>query len=445
MGAAVSSDAAVARSLSLPGLEPVHEEMGEMLDAERIRADFPILEREVHQKPLVYLDNAATTQKPEAVLSAMDDYYRRYNANIHRGVHTLAEEATAAYEGARRKVGRFINAGSPREVVFVRNTTEAINLVALTWGRANVGRGDVIVLSVMEHHSNLVPWQLLAQATGARLEFIGIDPEGRLRLDDLERLLDEFGERIKLVAVSGMSNVLGTINPVREIAIRVHQAGALTLVDGAQSVPHVPVDVRALDVDFLAFSGHKMLGPTGIGVLWARRELLQEMPPLFGGGDMIKSVHLRESQWNDIPYKFEAGTPNIAHGIGMGAAVDYLAALGMENVKAHEQGMAKIALERLAAVPNMRIYGPPADERGGVVTFNLMRGDELLIHPHDLASILDREGIAVRAGHHCAQPLMEHYGVPATARASFYLYNTEDEVDRLAEALIKAQAIFGLT
>ncbi len=445
MGAAVSSNAAVARSLSLSGLDPVHEERGEMLDAERIRADFPILEREVHQKPLVYLDNAATTQKPEAVLSAMDDYYRRYNANIHRGVHTLAEEATAAYEGARRKVGRFINAGSPREVVFVRNTTEAINLVALTWGRANVGRGDVIVLSVMEHHSNLVPWQLLAQAAGARLEFIGIDPEGRLRLDDLERLLDEFGERIKLVAVSGMSNVLGTINPVREIAIRVHQAGALTLVDGAQSVPHVPVDVRALDVDFLAFSGHKMLGPTGIGVLWARRELLQEMPPLFGGGDMIKSVHLRESQWNDIPYKFEAGTPNIAHGIGMGAAVDYLAALGMENVKAHEQGMAKIALERLAAVPNMRIYGPPADERGGVVTFNLMRGDELLIHPHDLASILDREGIAVRAGHHCAQPLMEHYGVPATARASFYLYNTEDEVDRLAEALIKAQAIFGLT
>jgi cysteine desulfurase/selenocysteine lyase len=359
-------------------------------------------------------------------------------------VHTLAEEATAAYEGARRKVGRFINAYSPREVVFVRNTTEAINLVALTWGRDNASEGDVIILSVMEHHSNLVPWQLLAQATGARLEFIGLDPQGRLILDDLDRLLDRFGLRVKLVAVSGMSNVLGTINPVAEVTTRVHQAGALSLVDGAQSVPHLPVDVQAIGADFLAFSGHKMLGPTGIGVLWARKEILSAMPPFMGGGDMIKSVHLRESEWNDIPHKFEAGTPNIAHAIGLGAAVDYLNGLGMEKVHVYEQAIAAYALDRLASVPNLQIYGPPASERGGVITFNLMRDGELLIHPHDLASILDREGIAIRAGHHCAQPLMEHYGVPATARASFYVYNTEEEVDKLVEALLKAQQVFGL-
>jgi cysteine desulfurase/selenocysteine lyase len=420
------------------------EEKEFMLDVEQIRADFPILAREVHGKPLVYLDNAATSQKPESVIETMDDYYRRYNANIHRGVHTLAEEATAAYEAARRKVGRFINAYSPREVVFVRNTTEAINLVALSWGRDNIGEGDVIILSMLEHHSNLVPWQLLAQATGGRLEFIGLDPQGRLIPDDLDRLLDRFGSQVKLVGVSGMSNVLGTINPVTEIAARVHQAGALVLVDGAQSVPHLPVDVQAIGADFLAFSGHKMVGPTGIGVLWARKEILSAMPPFMGGGDMIKSVHLRESEWNEIPHKFEAGTPNIAHAIGLGAAVDYLNGLGMENVQAHEQAIAAYALDRLASVPNLVIYGPPAAERGGVITFNLMRDGEMLIHPHDLASILDREGIAIRAGHHCAQPLMEHYGVPATARASFYVYNTEEEVDKLVEALLKAQRVFGL-
>jgi cysteine desulfurase/selenocysteine lyase len=415
-----------------------------MLDVDKIRADFPILQRQVNGKPLVYLDNAATSQKPESVIRTMDDYYRHYNANIHRGVHTLAEEATLAYENARRKVARFINAYSPREVVFVRNTTEAINLVALTWGRANVRAGDVIILSVMEHHSNLVPWQLLAQATGGRLEFIDLDAQGHLLLEDLDRLLDQFGDRVKLVAVSGMSNVLGTINPVAEIAARAHRAGALLLADGAQSVPHLPVDVQALDVDFLAFSGHKMLGPTGIGALWARKEILMAMPPFLGGGDMIKSVHLRESEWNDIPHKFEAGTPNVAQGIGFGAAVDYLEGLGMENVKAHEQAIAAYALERLATVPNLHIYGPPAGDRGGVVTFNLLRDGDLLIHPHDLASILDREGIAIRAGHHCAQPLMEYYGVPATARASFYVYNTEGEVDKLVEALFKAQQVFGL-
>jgi cysteine desulfurase/selenocysteine lyase len=414
-----------------------------MYDVEKIRADFPILRRQVHGKPLVYLDNAATSQKPESVLRAMDDYYRNYNANIHRGVHTLAEEATAAYEGARRKVGRFINAYSPKEVVFVRNTTEAINLVTLAWGRAFVGRGDVIILTVMEHHSNLVPWQLLAEATGARLEFIELDGQGRLRMEDLDRLLDEHGQRVKMVAVSGMSNVLGTINPVDEVARRAHSVGAQVLVDGAQSVPHLPVDVQALGIDWLAFSGHKMVGPTGIGVLWARKEILQATPPFLGGGDMIKSVHLRESEWNDIPHKFEAGTPNVAHAIGLGAAVDYLTALGMPNVQAHEQAIAAYALDRLSTVPYLQIYGPPAAERGGLVTFNLMRDGEMLIHPHDLASILDRDGIAIRAGHHCAQPLMEYYGVPATARASFYLYNREEEVDRLAEALVKALAVFG--
>ena len=425
-----------------------------MLNVGQIREDFPILDRQVHGKPLVYLDNAATSQKPEAVLGAMDEYYRCYNANIHRGVHTLAEEATAAYEGARRKVGRFINAYSPREVIFVRNTTEAINLVANTWGRENVGAGDVIVLSVMEHHSNLVPWQLLARAQGAQLAFIDLDGEGRLVLrgegaghgpgESLASILQREAGRVKLVATSGMSNVLGTINPVREVAEMAHEAGALLLVDGAQSVPHLPVDVQADGADFLAFSGHKMLGPTGIGVLWGRKEILQEMPPFLGGGDMIKSVHLYESEWNDLPHKFEAGTPNMAQAIGLGAAVDYLTALGMENVREHEQAMAGYALQRLAEVPGLHMYGPPARDRGGVMTFNLMQDGELAIHPHDLASILDREGVAIRAGHHCAQPLMEYYGVPATARASFYVYNHEEEVDVLVEALGTARRVFGL-
>jgi len=415
-----------------------------MLDVHAIRADFPILQRLVHDKPLVYLDNAATSQKPDAVIDAETDYYRRYNANIHRGVHTLAEEATFAYEAARRKVGRFINAHSPREIVFVRNTTEAVNLVANSWGRANVRQGDVIVLTVMEHHSNLVPWQLLAQAVGARLEFIGIDGQGRLVLEDLDRLLAEFGERVKLVGVTAMANALGTIVPLAELIPRAHAAGALVLVDGAQGVPHLPVDVRTLGADFLAFSGHKMLGPTGVGVLWARRALLEAMPPFLGGGDMIKSVHLRSSEWNDVPHKFEAGTPNVAQAIGLGVAVDYLSGLGMADVYAHEQELAAYALQCLAAVPDLHIYGPPAGERGGVVSMNLMRDGEMLIHPHDLASILDREGIAVRAGHHCAQPLMEHYGVPAMARASFYIYTLREEIDALAAGLLKARRVFGL-
>jgi len=425
-----------------------------MLDIQSIRADFAILQRQVHGKPLVYLDNAATSQKPEVVIQALSDYYRCYNANIHRGVHTLAEEATEAYEDARRKVGRFINARSPREVVFVRNTTEAINLVAHSWGGSNLRQGDVVILTGMEHHSNLVPWQLVAQATGAQLEFIGLNAQGRLLLDDpaphgsgqsLDRLLAIHGERVKLVGVTGMSNVLGTINPIAEIARRTHAAGALLLVDGAQSVPHLPVDVRALDADFLAFSGHKMLGPTGVGVLWARRAILEAMPPFLGGGDMIKTVGLRASEWAEPPHKFEAGTPNVAHAIGLAAAIDYLTGLGMDQVYSHEQELVAYALDRLASVPDLHIYGPPAADRGGVVSFNLIRDGELLIHPHDLASILDHEGIAVRAGHHCAQPLVEHYGVPAMARASFYIYNLEQEIDALVEALLKARHIFGLT
>jgi cysteine desulfurase/selenocysteine lyase len=410
----------------------------------QVRADFPLLDRTVHGKPLVYLDSAATSQKPRQVLDAMSEYYSGYNANIHRGVHTLAEEATHAYEQARRKIARFVNARGPREIVFVRNTTEAINLVANAWGRVNVRAGDVIVLTVMEHHSNLVPWQLLAQAVGARLEFIGLDGQGRLVLEDLDRLLAEFGERVKLVSATAMSNALGTITPIEEIGRRAHAAGALLFVDGAQSVPHLRVDVQALGADFLAFSGHKMLGPTGIGALWARREILEAMPPFLGGGDMIKSVHLRHSEWNDVPHKFEAGTPNVAQAIGLGAAVDYLSGLGMDDVHAHEQELAAYALNCLAAVPDLHIYGPPADQRGGVVSMNLMRDGEVLIHPHDLASILDREGIAIRAGHHCAQPLMEHYGVPAMARASFYVYTLKEEIDKLAAALLKARQVFGL-
>ncbi|MFQ6058151.1 MAG: cysteine desulfurase [Anaerolineae bacterium] len=403
------------------------------LDVDRIREDFPILERQVHGKPLVYLDSAATSQKPQAVIAAITEYYRTYNANVHRGVYELSEEATARYEEARRKVAAFINARSFREVIFTRSTTEAINLVAHSWGRANVGEGDTILLTEMEHHSNLVPWQLLAREKGAHLEFLGIDDQGLLRLEELNQLLRG---RVRLLALTHMSNVLGTINPLREITARAHEAGALVLIDGAQSVPHLPVDVRELDCDFLAFSGHKMLGPTGIGVLYGRRELLEGMEPFMGGGEMIREVRLREARWNDLPWKFEAGTPNIAGAIGLGAAVDYLSGLGMVNVHQHERELIAYALERLNEI-GVRVYGPPAGLRGGVAAFNL--GD---IHPHDLATILDREGIAIRAGHHCAQPLMERLGVNATARASFYVYSTRDEVDRLIEGLNKARQVF---
>ncbi|GAC1447261.1 MAG: cysteine desulfurase [Ktedonobacterales bacterium] len=401
------------------------------------RADFPILGREVNGHPLVYLDSAASSQKPVGVLDAMDRVYRQTNANIHRGAYTLSEETTRAYEGARRKIARFINARSAREVIYTRNATEAINLVARTWAEAHLRPGDVILSSEMEHHSNIVPWQLVAGRTGARVEYVPVTDEGELNLVEYERLLET--ARPKLVALTQMSNVLGTQPPVKDLIARAHAVGALALLDGAQSVPHLPVDVRDLDCDFLAFSGHKMLGPTGIGVLWGRAELLEAMPPFMGGGDMIREVHLSGSTWNDLPWKFEAGTPAYVEAIGLGAAVDYLAALGMERVHQHERRLVAYAMERLAAVPDLTIYGPSVDRRGGVVSFTL--GD---IHPHDLATLLDREGIAVRAGHHCAQPLMERYHLPATARASFYVYTQGTEIDALAEALERARTVFAL-
>ena len=401
------------------------------------REDFPILSREVNGKPLVFLDSAASSQKPVAMLDAMDHFARTSYANIHRGAYKLSEEATNAYEGARKRIARFINARSVREVIYTRNTTEAINLVARSWGDAFLDEDDVIVLSEMEHHSNLVPWQLTAFRTGAHIEYIPILDNGELDLAAYARILDE--HKPKLVAVTQMSNVLGTLPPVKEMIAQAHAVGAVVLLDGAQSVPHTPVDVRDLDCDFLAFSGHKMLGPSGIGILWGRRELLEAMPPFMGGGDMIREVTLHGSTWADLPWKFEAGTPAIIEAVGLGAAVDYLSALGMANVRAHEHALTTYAMERLAAVPDLRIYGPDVERRGGVVSFTL--GD---IHPHDLATLLDREGIAVRAGHHCAQPLMERFKLPATARASFYVYTTSAEIDALAEALEQARAIFAL-
>lgn len=415
-------------------VEPVIQVVGNR-SIEDIRNDFPILSRQVHGKPLVYLDSTASSQKPQSVIETMSHYYRTYHANVHRGVYEISEEATAAMEKARVKVARFINARRSKQVIFTRNTTESINLVAYSWGSANISQGDLIVLTEMEHHSNLVPWQLLAQRTGARLEFVPVTDDGLLRLDIYEQLLQQ---QPKLVAFTHMSNVLGTINPVQQMIAAAHAAGAIALVDAAQSVPHLPVDVQALDVDFLCFSGHKMLGPTGVGVLYGKRDLLEAMPPFMGGGDMIRTVGLRESTWNDLPWKFEAGTPAIAEAIGLGAAVDYLSALGMEHVHQHEQEITTYALDRLREVPGLTVYGPEAAQRGGVISFTL--GD---IHPHDLASILDQEvGVAIRAGHHCAQPLMERYNLSATARASFYVYTLREDVDKLVEGLHKAVQIF---
>jgi cysteine desulfurase/selenocysteine lyase len=405
------------------------------LDVEKIRADFPILKRQVHGRPLVYLDNAATSQKPQQMIDALVDYYSNYNANIHRGIHALAEEATAKYEETRQKVADFIGAAGPETIVFTRNTTESINLVSNAWGRKNLRPGDEIVLSVMEHHSNLVPWQLIAKATDAVLRFIDIDDEGQLRWDDVERLI---GERTKLVAVTHMSNVLGTIVPVRRIADLAHERGALLLVDGAQSVPHMPVDVGDLGCDFLAFSAHKMLGPTGVGVLYARHELLEAMDPFLGGGEMIRRVRLEESTWNDAPWKFEAGTPNIGDVCAFGATIDYLQALGMENVRAHEVEITRAALRKLSQIPDVTIYGPESVlARGGVVAFNLAD-----IHPHDLGTVLDGHGVAMRAGHHCAQPLMHRLDVVATGRASFYVYNTIEELDVLVEGILDTARLF---
>jgi cysteine desulfurase/selenocysteine lyase len=405
-------------------------------DAAQRRADFPILTREVRPGvPVVYLDSTATSQKPLTVIEAMNNYYRLSNANVHRGIHALAEEATALYEGGRERVAKFINARTTKEIIFTRNTSEAINLVAYSWGRANIRAGDVIVLTEMEHHSNLVPWQMLAAERGARLEFIPVTDGGELDLSTLDSLL---ALSPKLVCFTHMSNVLGTINPVTEIAAKAHAAGALVLVDGAQSVPHLPVDVQTLGADFLAFSAHKMCGPTGIGVLWGRQALLEEMPPFLGGGDMIKRVYLREFKPNELPYKFEAGTPAIAEAIGFGAAVDYLSSVGREAIQAHEQEIIAYAIERLEEVPGVKVYGPPAEKKGGVAAFTLNG-----IHPHDIAQVLDRDGIAIRAGHHCAMPLHDRYQLTATARASFYLYNTPQEVDKLIEGLYKVKRMFG--
>mgnify|MGYP000343349810 CR=1 FL=1 len=410
------------------------------MDLSAVRADFPILQRTIRGKPLIYLDNAATTQRPRQVLETLVAFYSHYNANIHRSPHLLGQEATLLYEQAHENVARFIGAEDEGEVIFVRNTTEAVNLVANSLLRQESGPlrllpGDEVVITLMEHHSNLVPWQALAQEAGLTLRVVDILEDGTLDLDDLEA---KVGPRTRLVCCAHVSNVLGTINPVAEIARRAHAAGALLLVDGAQSVPHMPVDVRELDCDFLVFSGHKMLAPFGIGVLYGRRALLERMAPFLYGGDMIADVTLERSTWNDLPWKFEAGTPAIIEGIGLGAAVDYLNGIGMEAIAAHEQAMAACALSRLAALSGMRIIGPPADRRSSVVAFTFRD-----IHPHDLAHLLDLEGVAVRAGHHCAQPLHKRLGLTATARASFYLYNFPQEVDRLAEALEKAARTLG--
>ncbi len=405
------------------------------LDVQRIRSEFPVLQREVRPGvPLVYLDSTASSQKPVQVLRALDDFYERHNANIHRGIHTLAEEATAAYELARQKIAGFIGAATAQEIVFTRNTTEGINLVAYSWARHNLAAGDLILLSEMEHHSNLVPWQILAAERGLRLEFIPVTEVGLLDQAAYDELL---ALAPRLVAFTHMSNVLGTINPVKEMVEKARSAGAVTLVDGAQSVPHLPVDVQEMGVDFLAFSGHKMLGPTGVGVLYGREDLLDAMPPFLGGGEMIRRVRLRSFEPNELPHKFEAGTPAIAQAVGLGAAVDYLVGLDMQAVAAHEHEMIEYALERLEEIPGVWVFGPEAHHKGGVAAFTLEG-----VHPHDVAQIIDRDGVAVRAGHHCAMPLHEKFGIPATTRASFYVYNTRQEIDLLVDSLYKVKKLF---
>lgn len=405
------------------------------LNVTEIRKDFPILERETRKGiRLTYLDSTATSQKPLAVIQAMDDFYRLSNANIHRGVHTLAEESTSLYESARERIAVFINAASARQIIFTRNTTESINLVAYSWARANLKQGDQIVLTEMEHHSNLVPWHMLQVERGIELDFITLTEDGLLDLEVYKSLLSR---RPKLVSFTHMSNVLGTVNPAAEMIKLAHEAGAIVLVDGAQSVPHLKVDVQALDADFYAFSAHKMCGPTGIGVLYGKAALLESMPPFMGGGDMIKEVKLRSFRPNTLPHKFEAGTPAIAEAVGFGAAVDYLTKIGMDNIAAHEHEITEYALERLEEIPGLKLFGPSADKKGGVAAFTFEG-----IHPHDVAQILDQDGIAIRAGHHCAQPLHEKFGIPATSRASFYMYTTKEEVDLLVNGLYKVKEIF---
>ena len=404
------------------------------VDFAAIRKDFPIFEQKMHGKPLLYMDSTATTQKPVQVLDALEHYYRTYNANIHRGVYAIAEEATTRYEAVREKIARLLNARSHHEIVFTRGTTESINLVAYSYGRTHVGPGDVILLTEMEHHSNLVPWQILAAERKATLRFIPVDGSGRLDLSGLDRLLEG---PLKIVSLTHMSNVLGTINPVAEIARRAHARGAVVCVDAAQSLPHLGVDVRQLDCDFLAFSGHKMLGPTGIGGLYGKRAILDAMPPFFGGGEMIREVRLEGSTWNDTPWKFEAGTMNIADTIAFGAAIDYIQAIGFEAITAHSRELTVETARLLGEIPGIKIYGPPPEERGGIVAFTLED-----VHAHDVATVLDHEGVAVRAGHHCAMPLHTKLGVAATTRASFYVYNLPSDVATMAEGVRKAKKLF---
>ncbi|HHY71794.1 MAG TPA: cysteine desulfurase [Bacillus bacterium] len=403
------------------------------MDIQDIRKQFPILHQQVNNHPLVYLDSAATSQKPVQVIEALDRYYREYNSNVHRGVHTLGTLATDGYEGAREKVRKFINAKSVQEIIFVRGTTTAINTVAASYGRANLGVGDEIVITPMEHHSNIIPWQQVAKATGATLKYIPLQEDGTIALADVEKTVTP---NTKIVSVMHVSNVLGTINPVKEIAAIAHKNGAVMVVDGAQSTPHMKVDVQDLDCDFYAFSGHKMCGPTGIGVLYGKKALLEKMEPVEFGGEMIDFVDLYDSTWKELPWKFEGGTPIIAGAIGLGAAIDFLEEIGIDNISAYEHKLAQYALEKVSEIEGVTIYGPK--ERAGLVTFTI---DD--VHPHDVATVLDAEGIAVRAGHHCAQPLMKWLNVSATARASFYLYNTEEEIDVFVKALIKTKEYFG--
>ena len=406
-----------------------------IFDPATIRREFPTLEQSVNGRPLVYLDNAATSQKPRVVLDALRAYYENDNSNVHRGIHELSRRATVAYEESRAKVAGWVGAAEPSEIIWTRGTTEAINLVSTAWGLDNVGEGDEILISVLEHHSNIIPWQLLARRTGAVIKYIELDEQGRWILDELPRLLTD---RTKVVAISHVSNALGTVNPVKRVAAAAHEVGALVLVDGAQGAVHMKVDVQDLGVDCYAFSGHKMCGPTGIGALWARRDLLDSMEPYQGGGEMIHFVGRDESSWATVPHKFEAGTPNIAGAIGMGTAIDFLAGVGMDAIAKHEHELLGYALERMSAVDGIRIYGPQSpDEHSALISFTL--GDA---HPHDISTILDSEGIAVRAGHHCAQLAMQHFGISATARASIYLYNTESDIDRLIEGLEQVRSIF---
>lgn len=409
--------------------------MSDLSQFAELRSDFPIFQRKIHgDKNLVYLDSAATSQKPNQVIQAMNDYYTKGNANIHRGIHELAEEATSNYESARERIARFIHSGDARQIVFTRNTTESINLVANTWAKANLTEGDVVLLTEMEHHSNLVPWFMLAEDKGLKIYFVRITDGFELDLEHFHELL---AKRPKLAAFTHMSNMLGTINPAREMTKQAHEAGAAVLIDGAQSAPHFPINVEDIDADFYAFSAHKMLGPTGIGALYAKAKLLESMPPFMGGGDMIRKVTYEGFSTNEIPYKFEAGTPAIAEGIGFGAAIDYLESVGMDNVFAHEQELTRYAIDVLGSVRDLTIHGPSADKKGGVISFSFMD-----VHPHDISQILDAEGIAVRAGHHCAMPLHQKLNLPATTRASLYLYNTKEDIDKLAEHLEKVRQIF---